>query len=59
MCRLCLAAAEACGVGEQRSNWGVGLICPPVGCNQEALLVSLGPMLPGVCTNGPILELSM
>lgn len=24
MCKLCLAAAEACGVGEQRSNRGKG-----------------------------------
>lgn len=67
MCRLWLAAAEACGVGEQQSDGGEGgLICPPVGCNQaakkkrrEALLVRLGPMLSGVSTNGPILELCM
>lgn len=35
MCRLCLAAAEACGVVEAVEWRGEGvLICLPVGCNQ-------------------------
>lgn len=65
MCKLCLAAADACGVGEWQGE-GV-LICPPVSCNQARVAqegsggeAARGPVLlgPVVCTDRASLELS-